>query len=66
MYRSAKAGQQVFFKNHRGDIVPVFFVGYYKERKTLVNPNMAVIRFDEAGLNINVEIKDLFKEDPYA
>jgi hypothetical protein len=66
MYRSAKAGQQVFYKNNQGDIIPVYFVGYYKERKTLVNPNMAVIRFEEASLNINVEIKDLFKADPYA
>ena len=65
MYRTAKVGQQVWLLTERG-IKPVTFVAYVKTRKTLVNPDMATVQFEPDGLGVNVEIKNIFKEDPYA
>lgn len=65
MYRTAKPEQLVWLLTERG-VKPVIFVSYFKTRKTLVNPDMATVKFEQDGLGVNVEIKNLFKQDPYA
>ena len=60
-YRSAKAGQQVFWQSERSGIKEAVFIKYAK-----ANKGWAVIQLEADGIRFFVEVKDLFKEDPYA
>lgn len=61
MYATAKPGQVIYFGRTYGEPRrEVTLVRYYKHNPHLLHNNCAIVR--ENGLNIDVEIKDLYRK----
>jgi hypothetical protein len=61
MYATAKPGQVIYYARNPWETRrEVTLVRYYKHNPYLLHNNCAIVR--ENGLNIDVEIKDLYRK----
>jgi hypothetical protein len=55
-YRTAKPGQVVYYSREVWqEREPVEFVRYYKDRASLTNPNMAVVKFGTLAMSVAIQ-----------